>query len=163
MERSVKPDLFLHKVNRNHKKIAKERLHFFAFDQEDLIIISAHLQNALTTLAHMVYQSSTRRFALQTERLNWQGLEKGQGVRCTTALHFEGVKKVRQRGFDFSHQDQVFHLLSISFEVTESPAGLVTLHFSEKAAIQIEVECLEAQMKDLGPFHVAAQQPSQGS
>ena len=41
----------------------------------------------------------------------------------------------------------------------EDPAGDVTLHFSEGAAIRLSVECIEAQMKDLGPVWEAVATP----
>ena len=40
-------------------------------------------------------------------------------------------------------------LLAITFETTESPAGIVMLHFMGGEVIRLEVECLEALMKDL--------------
>jgi hypothetical protein len=35
----------------------------------------------------------------------------------------------------------------------------VTLHFSDGAAIRLDVECIEAQMKDLGPVWEAVATP----
>ena len=42
-------------------------------------------------------------------------------------------------------------LLAVSFEPKEAPSGHVTLYFSGDASIQLEVECIEAELRDLGP------------
>ena len=51
------------------------------------------------------------------------------------------------------------NLLAITFDHSAEPAGDVTLHFSEGAAIRLSVECVEAQMKDLGPVWEAVATP----
>ena len=43
------------------------------------------------------------------------------------------------------------NLLAVSFEETDRPAGVVTLTFSGGAVLRLEVECLEAELADLGP------------
>jgi hypothetical protein len=48
-------------------------------------------------------------------------------------------------------KDQVLNLLAVSFEETDQPAGVITLLFSGGAALRLEVECLEAELADLGP------------
>jgi hypothetical protein len=53
----------------------------------------------------------------------------------------------------------VLNLLAITFEETDSPSGTATLVFSEGAAIQLDLECIETQMKDLGPVWEAEGRP----
>ena len=48
----------------------------------------------------------------------------------------------------------MLNLLAVSFEETDQPAGVVTLMFSGGAALRLEVECLEAELADLGPTWV---------
>ncbi len=48
-------------------------------------------------------------------------------------------------------EDAVLNLLSVEFTQTDEPAGIVTLHFSGGGALRLEVECLEAELADLGP------------
>ena len=40
--------------------------------------------------------------------------------------------------------------LTLSFDPGEAPGGRITLTFSGDATIQLEVECIEAELKDLG-------------
>ena len=39
----------------------------------------------------------------------------------------------------------------LALPAREAPAGIVTLTFSGDASIQLKVECLEAELQDLGP------------
>jgi hypothetical protein len=50
-----------------------------------------------------------------------------------------------------SAEERVLSLLAVRFEPDEAPAGKVILTFSGDASIQLEVECIEAELKDLGP------------
>ena len=49
--------------------------------------------------------------------------------------------------------------LDRAVEEKERPSGVVTLLFSGNAAIQLEVECLEAALSDLGPQWPAQKRP----
>ena len=45
----------------------------------------------------------------------------------------------------------MLNLLDIEFAETNAPSGVVTINFSGGAALRLEVECLEAELADLGP------------
>ena len=66
-------------------------------------------------------------------------------------MHFERVLKVSRIGFDQNNAELILDLLSVTFNETDAPAGQVTLTFSGGAAVRLDVECLEAQMRDIGP------------
>jgi len=74
-------------------------------------------------------------------------------------LHFDGVLKVQTSGFDRRDDKAVLELLSIMAEPArddaEDPATILTLVFAGGGAVRLEVECIEAQMQDIGaPFPV---------
>ena len=56
-------------------------------------------------------------------------------------------------------KDAVLNLLAVEFSETEAPSGVVTLTFSGGAAVRLEVECLEAELADLGPSWTTAACP----
>ena len=62
-------------------------------------------------------------------------------------------------GFAQDKPDAVLNLLAIVFETGEPPGGTVRLTFSGGAAIRLEVECVEAEMRDLGPRWAAKAKP----
>jgi hypothetical protein len=48
-------------------------------------------------------------------------------------------------------RDAVLNLLALEFSETDTPSGVVTITFSGGGALRLEVECLEAELADLGP------------
>jgi len=134
-------------------------LKLIALDTDDLGVVSAHLQDAVLKAADLVYLASEKRFALGLRRFDWEGAQHGKRRRRLTALHFDRVLAVRSAKLDKNDPDKVLNLLAVTFDQAEEPAGDVTLHFSEGAAIRLSVECVEAQMKDLGPVWEAVATP----
>ena len=55
--------------------------------------------------------------------------------------------------------DGVLNLLAVEFSETDEPSGVVTLTFSGGAALKLDVECLEAELADLGPSWTTATRP----
>jgi hypothetical protein len=127
-------------------------LKLLAFDEEDLAILSCHLQDAELTVGDLIYLPREHRFALAVDRFDWETAATAKANRRRrTAVHFDGVKSVRSRDIPLEAKDTHMTLLAISFEPTDSPAGSVHLHFAGGACIKLEVEMLEAALADLGP------------
>ena len=127
-----------------------EQLKLLAFDEEDLAVISTHLQDAVAVPADMAWLPAEKRFALVVDRFDWCGAQSGERIRRRSGLHFERVLHVQRFHFDQRAPAHVV-LFSIGFEKGDDPAGIVTLHFDDGGAIRLQVECLEAAMSDLGP------------
>jgi len=138
---------------------AADPLKLIALDADDLSVVSAHLQDAVLKAADLHYLPAEKRFALALRRFDWEGAQHGKRRRRLTALHFDRVLAVRSAKLDKNDPDKVLNLLAITFDQGEDPAGDVTLNFSEGAAIRLSVECVEAQMKDLGPVWEAMATP----
>jgi Protein of unknown function (DUF2948) len=136
-----------------------EPLKLIALDADDVTILSAHLQDAIVRVGDLVWRPGERRFALLARRFDWDAVPEGAARRRLTALHFDRVSAVKATKIDPANTDAPRNLLAITFAVTETPAGDVTLMFSEGAAIKLTVECIEAQMKDLGPVWAASTTP----
>jgi DUF2948 family protein len=134
-------------------------LKLVALDQEDLAVISAHLQDAIVKVGDLTYLPRERRFALVARRFDWEADPGEPPLRRLTGLHFERVNAVRARGIDRSNPDTSLELLAITFEEATAPSGTVTLIFAEGGAIQLDLECVEMQMKDLGPVWKAESRP----
>ena len=137
-----------------------ELLRLLALDQEDLAVISTHLQDAIVRVGDLALLPHERRFALLARRFDWECSNDEPPRRRLTGLHFERVLHCRTRGIDRSKPDALLNLLAITFAETDTPSGTVTLLFSEGGAIQLDVECIETQMKDLGPVWEAEGRPT---
>lgn len=123
-----------------------------AMEREDLAIISAHLQDAVACVRDMAYLPADRRFAMVVNRFDWiTASEQEKSVRRRAGVRFERVQKARTRNLDLKDEKTVLNLLAIEFAEQEAPSGTITLYFSGDAAIQLEVECIEMAMSDLGP------------
>lgn len=143
-------------------------LKLIALDEEDLAILSAHLQDAVLKVADMAYQPRERRYAAVLNRFDWAaavppGRKRSQRLRRRAALRFERVTSAKLLGIDPRSKDRVLVLLAIQFESSAAPAGALTLHFSGGAAVRLEVECIEAALTDMGAAWAARSQPDHGS
>lgn len=133
------------------------QLKLLALDQEDLEVISAHLQDAVLRIADIAYVQSENRFAMIVNRFDW--LDAGDGgarkkkdfKRFRTALRFDRVLSAKFRGIKLSAKSAVLELLAVQFKATSKPEGHITLVFAGGGAIRLHVECIEAEMRDLGP------------
>ena len=136
-----------------------ELLKLAALDEDDLAIVSAHLQDAIVRVGDLAYLPGERRFAFAARRFDWEAGPSDPPRRRLTGVHFERVLAARTRGIDRSNPDAVLSLLAITFEARDEPSGTATLVFAEGGAIQLELECIETQMKDLGPIWEAEARP----
>lgn len=135
------------------------QLRLVAFDDDDLSVVSAHLQDAVIRVGDLAYVPERSRFALVARRFDW-GCKDADPRRCLTGLHFERVLRARTRGFDRAKADEALALLAIRFKETAAPSGTVTLVFAGGAEIELDLECLEARMQDLGPVWAAKARPA---
>jgi hypothetical protein len=130
-------------------------LRLVALDGDDMQIVSTHLQDALVRTADIHWRPSERRVVVGLNRFDWEGAVVGQGTqfrRCQSVLRFERVLSCRCRNVEScKDKSEVLNLLAVAFSETDSPAGVIILTFSGGAALRLEVECLEAELADLGP------------
>jgi hypothetical protein len=126
-------------------------LKLLVFDEEDLAVVSANLQDAVVRARDIAFLQREQRFAFTAARFNWMAADEGRCERLQTGIHFERVSNVRTTGFRPGKPEEVLNLLSIMFEPHDAPSGEVVLTFSGGAGVRLSVECLEAQMRDIGP------------
>jgi hypothetical protein len=133
-------------------------LRLMALDAGDLDIVSAHVQDAVIRIADIAFAPERRQFALPMNRFVWEKTPPRQGFfrrrgeyeRRRSVLHFDRVLGVRRSGFRQSDDDAVLALLALRWTAGEEPSGTIDLVFAGGAAIRLDVECIEAQLTDLG-------------
>jgi hypothetical protein len=137
-------------------------LKLLALDEEDLAVLSAHVQDAVLKVGDLAYLPREGRFAVAMNRFIWEkcGADCESYERRRAALVFDRVTAARSCHLLRDRKDAVLELLAISFEPDEVPAGKITLHFAAGAAIQLDVECIEARLSDLGPAWATSAMPS---
>jgi hypothetical protein len=142
-----------------------EELKLVALDKDDIEVVSAHVQDARVRIGEILWQPRDHRFIMPVNRFDWMAAvdaksdngseNKPDYRRCRTALRFERVLACKFRGFDQSNKDGELNLLAVEFAEHDSPAGAVILTFSGGAIIRLDVECLEAELADLGEVFTA--------
>lgn len=128
-------------------------LKLVALDEEDLKIISAHVQDAVLKVGDMTYDARRQHFVMAINRFAWEVKPRWfrrRHERRRSLIHFARVSSVKSAGIDLDRRDEVLSLLAIRFEKTEIPAGIVELAFSGGATIRLKVECIEGRLTDLG-------------
>lgn len=136
------------------------RLALLAMDADDLAVMSANLQDTRVAVADLAYLPAEKRFALVGRRFDWIKAAAGGCERAAMGLHFERVLAVSRTGLVQDDRERTLNLLAIEFEAQGEPAGRVTLVFSGGAAVRLDVECIEAQMVDLGPRFPCGAKPA---
>lgn len=146
-------------------------LKLVALDKDDLSVLSAHLQDAVIRVGDMAYLPRERRFAAVLNRFDWESASASSSYasagleRRRTGLRFERVLEAKVHGVNLKDKSAALALLAIVFEPkggSEGVAGDVTLTFSGGAAIRLSVECVEAELKDLGAVWAAKRTPRHG-
>jgi hypothetical protein len=136
-------------------------LKFVVLDEEDLEVVSAHLQDAVVKVSDVIWRPAEKRLVVALNRFDWEGAqsEKPEHRRRRAVLRFERVLSCKCRDVNPEGKEAVLNLLAVEYAETEAPSGAVTLIFSGGGALRLEVECLEAELADLGPVWAAAACP----
>lgn len=141
----------------------KPELKLVALDEQDLQIVSAHVQDAVLKVGDLTFLAAQKRFVLPLNRYVWEnkpGFLRKNNERRRSTLHFEAVRSVSSTGIARDKPDDVLSLLALRFiQGDEAPSGVLELTFSGGAAIRLDVDYVEARLADLGPAWQAGSRP----
>ncbi|MGD9740925.1 MAG: DUF2948 family protein [Bauldia sp.] len=130
-------------------------LKLVALDEDDLAIISAHVQDALLKIKDLTFRPAEKRFAIGLNRFAWElvagATRKPDAQRHRAVLHFDRVLSVKAHSVPQDRPEGILSLLAVEFEKDAEPAGTIRLIFAGGAEIRLDVEVIEAQLADLGP------------
>jgi len=135
-----------------------------AHDAEDLEVVSAKLQDAVARVADLVWLKGGRRFAILFNRFKWEEAEnrRSPNLRVRSGLHFDSVLSVKSTKIRRGNPNAVLSLLAVSFipKSEGDPAGVVELVFSGGGSIRLDVECVDAELSDIGSEWAARGKPA---
>ncbi len=130
-----------------------ELLYLWARDADDLVVISASLQDAVVKASDISFEKNRRLFAFMANRYCWEHDSK-KPIRTRTGVHCENVLGVQSKNIN-QNSSQILALLALIFEplqkdvTTPSPEGTLRLMFSGDAALSLHVESLKLVMQDV--------------
>ncbi|WP_377276818.1 DUF2948 family protein [Rhizobium sp. R86522] len=128
-------------------------LKLLALDADDLAIISAHMQDAVFKVGDLSFSARSGLFSLAANRFVWEKAARATKSfeRRRAALSFKRVEAVRSIGFDRGKAEEVMSLLAIRYvPKDDGPDGVVELVLAGGGMVALEVECIEAQLADIG-------------
>lgn len=139
---------------------AEAPLRLIARGVEDLVVISALVQDAVLTPGQMVLAARRHRFALGLNRFRWEdaprALAAGRGYeRVQSLLVVDEVLAVQSHGIRRDDPGQALELLALSFEPGQAPGGWLRLHLSGGADLRLQVEALDVRLRDVSRPYLA--------
>jgi len=126
--------------------LSTDPLRLLAEDIEDLSVIAAALQDAVTKIGDIKYEKASRRLTIAFNRYRWEG-EGGERVR--SALQLGSVLGVEARKLRRGAKDAVVELLTLTFEPGEAPGGLLTFSFAGGGDLRATLECVDLILADI--------------
>ncbi|MCB2092970.1 MAG: DUF2948 family protein [Rhodobacteraceae bacterium] len=133
---------------------AERPLYLKAFDGEELLVISALVQDAVLAGGDMKWEPKARRLSFLINRFRWEdrGLSSGRSgrfERVRALLIFRDVLSVASQGLRQAEHDTVLSVLSIGWIAGEDGTGRVEIILAGDGTIAAEVECLDVTLKDV--------------
>jgi Protein of unknown function (DUF2948) len=125
-----------------------DSLRLLALDADDLAVMSAALQDAVTRIGDISWEKGQRRLTIAFNRLRWEA-DRFPRERVRSAIQLGCVISVKARNLRPEPRDAVLQLLAIAFDEGEAPAGAVRFAFADGGDLVAEVECVDAALADL--------------
>ena len=124
-----------------------------ATSDEDLRVISAHLQDSITQVKNIVHLKKNRMLLIQFNRFMWEDIEKGvfrKSKRIQSILKFENIIKVQSKNLNQKKKDRFLDFLAIETKFLSDKSYEIKLNFASDILIRIKAEVIECFLEDLG-------------
>ena len=144
-----------------------DNLKLMALDADDLLVISAHVQDSVLLSAEIDFDPKKGLLFLPINRFAWEAPSAQRRFfkkfeRRRSVLHFSKITALKSNGVDRGSATEVQSLLSITFMASpdeDDPGGQIQLDFGGGGGLLMQVECIEAQLTDLGAAWKASSKP----
>jgi hypothetical protein len=122
-----------------------------ALDEDDLAVISAHVQDATVVASDIIWRQGEKRLVVGMRRPDCEEILAGEGAphQIISALRFDRALACKARNIDMDAPQKALTLMGIEFHPTEVPGGNVLLLFAGGGVLRLDVECLECELADL--------------
>ena len=130
-----------------------KNLKLIAKTQEDLRVVSAHLQDSIASISDIANLKKNKIFLMQLNRFMWEDVEKGvfrKNKRIRTILKFENVLKVMSKNVNQKKNDRFLDFLAIESSKMTDKNYEMNLIFSGDIIIKLIAEAIEVTLDDQG-------------
>ena len=130
-----------------------QNLKLIAKTDEDLRVISAHLQDSIVKTSDIANLQKNKIFLMQLNRFMWEDVEKGvfrKNKRIRTVLKFENVLKATSKNVNQKKNDRFLDFLAIELFKMPDKNFEMNLIFSGDVVIKLVVEAIEVTLDDQG-------------
>ena len=135
-------------------------LALMAGDADDLVVISALVQDAVLQVTDISYEPRHRQLALLVNRFRWEDAEQARREdrpyeRVRAVLLISDVRKVQSDGIDRRDSDLVLELPALHWQPGEDGTGRLLLDFAGDGTLAVDAECLNVELRDVTRPYVA--------
>tara|TARA_B100001248_G_scaffold194457_1_gene149320 strand:- start:59 stop:502 length:444 start_codon:yes stop_codon:yes gene_type:complete len=130
-----------------------KNLKLIARTEEDLRVVSAHLQDSIINVADIANLKKNKIFLMQLNRFMWEDVEKGvfrKNKRIRTVLKFENVLNVISKNINQQNKDKFLDFLAIETKITPDNNYEMKIIFAGDSIIQVICEVIEVTLDDQG-------------
>ena len=139
-----------------------KNLKLIARTEEDLRVVSAHLQDAIVNVNDIANLKKNKILLLQLNRFMWEDVEKGvfrKNKRIRTVLKFENVIKVNSKNIYQDKKDKFLDFLTIETNKMTDNNYEMKILFAGGSIVKIISEVIEVTLDDQGDAWVTKNKP----
>ena len=130
-----------------------KNLRLIARTEDDLKVVSAHLQDSIANISDMANLAKNKIFLMQLNRFMWEDVEKGvfrKNKRIRTILKFENVIKVKSRNINLASKDKFLDFLTIETNQMTDNNYEMKILFAGDSILKVTAEVIEVTLDDQG-------------
>ncbi len=130
-----------------------KNLKLIARTEEDLRVVSAHLQDAISNISDIASLKKNRIFIMQLNRFMWEDVEKGvfrKNKRIRTILKFDNVMRVYSKNIDLTKKDKFLDFLTIETNQMPDKNYEMKIVFAGDSVIKVISEVIDVTLDDQG-------------
>ena len=130
-----------------------KNLKLIARTEEDLRIVSAHLQDSIVSVSDIASLKKSKIFLMQLNRFMWEDVEKGvfrRNKRIRTVLKFDNVLDVFSKNINQLNKDKFLDFLAIETNIMPDNNYEMKIIFSGDSVIRVISEVIEVTLDDQG-------------
>jgi len=130
-----------------------KNLKLIAKTEEDIKVVSAHLQDSIISVTDIANLEKNKIFLMQLNRFMWEDVEKGvfrKNKRIRTVLKFDNVLKVFSKNISQEKKDNFLDFLAIETIKMPDNNYEMKITFAGDSVIRIIAEVIEVTLDDQG-------------